>query len=75
MEQVTGRFKAVDDSTGEEYTVLKYRHAKEKRDLDGKISRTFGLPRLALEDGSAVTPIDDKTFKIVHTDVIIRKVD
>ena len=73
MEKETDRFKAVD-GIGEEFTVIEYREVREQRDLEGKISTTYGLPRLALDDGSAVTPIDDELFKIVQTKTIIRRV-
>ena len=53
MEKETDRFKAVD-GIGEEFTVIEYREVREQRDLEGKISTTYGLPRLALDDGSAV---------------------
>ena len=73
MEQETDRFKAVSDD-GEEFTVIVYRTVTEERHLTGGSTR-LGLPRLALADGSTVTPGDDpETFKIVQTHKIIRKV-
>jgi hypothetical protein len=73
MEQETGRFRAVSDD-GEEFVVIEYQRIHEHKDLNGKISITKGLKRLALNDGSGVNRIDPDTFKIVQTDQIIRKI-
>jgi hypothetical protein len=72
MENLVDRFLAVDDD-GKEYTVFEYREIIEDNKLEAGGPR-LGLPRFALDDGSAVTLCDAETFKIVLTDKIIRKV-
>ena len=74
MEHKVARFNARSE-TGKEYIMIKFVEVHENHDLSGKVSKIRGRPRFALEDGSAVMPIDDKTFKIVQTEEIIRKVD
>ena len=74
MEQEEYRFNAQAD-TGEEYIVIRFVEVHESRDLFGRRPLVFETLRYALEDGSAVMPIDDKTFKVVQTEEIIRKVD
>ena len=74
MEHKVARFNARSE-TGKEYIVIRFVEVHENRDLSGKVSKIRGLARYALEDGSAVMLVDDKTFKIVQTEEIIRKVD
>lgn len=72
MENLVDRFMAVDDD-GKEYTVIEYRELIEDNKLEAGGPR-LGFPRFALDDGSAVNQIDAKTFQIIETDKIIRKI-
>ena len=73
MEQETRRFRARSDD-GREFIVIEYEQLHEHRDLSGQTSFTRGLKRLVLSDGSTVVQIDPETFKILQTDVVIRKI-
>ncbi|MDO9586767.1 MAG: hypothetical protein Q8R45_09870 [Brevundimonas sp.] len=73
MEELIDQFEAVSDEGGV-FTVRVYQQVGEFRLLSGEVRETRGAKRLALSDGSPVNWIDEKTFKIVFTDQIIRKV-
>ena len=66
MDREVDRFECIDDD-GNSYTVIEYQEF-----LSGGIP---GMKRLELDDGSAVTTVDDKTFKIIDVAAtVIRKI-
>ena len=73
MEELIDRFEAVSDD-GQQFTVDVYQDVTTTRTLNGAASQIRGLKRVALSDGRDVNRIDEKTFKIVSTDQVIRKV-
>ncbi len=66
------RFTAVDED-GNEFTIICLQTVRESKTLDGKISRTRGLKEYITSFGVPVNAIDSKTFQIVTTNQIIRK--
>jgi len=73
MEELIDEFEAESDE-GEIYTVLTYQRVIETRLLSGEVRESRGAKRFILNDGSPVNWIDEKTFKIVLTDQVIRKI-
>lgn len=70
----TGRFLAKTD-TGKEYIIVQYQEYIDATHLtSSRREEIAGLKRLATSTGLDVTYIDPKTFKIVSTGEIVRKV-
>jgi hypothetical protein len=69
----THRFRVRSDR-GTEYIVIEYQEMISFAHLEDLGSEKPGLKRLATSDGSPVNYIDSKTFKIVSTDEIVRKI-
>jgi hypothetical protein len=59
---------------GEPYKVIEWKHEIGVAS-DGARQVFPGPPEWTLDDGRGVSRIDDETFKIVQTDVIIRKLE
>lgn len=72
-EIVIGRFQVKADS-GKEYTIMEYQAFISAASLDNPRAEIAGLKRLATSTGLDVNYIDPKTFKIVETGEIVRKV-
>lgn len=66
------RFEAVGED-GAIYTVIVYQTVVESRLFSAEGKRTAGPKRLLLLDGSPVNSIDGRTFKVVATGEIIKK--
>ncbi len=73
MEREFERFDAKADD-GSIYTVIGYQQFIEARTVDQPTQWLKGMKHYELDDGSPVNYVDAKTFKIVMTDQIIRKV-
>jgi hypothetical protein len=71
-DEVIDRFEAVGED-GAIYTVFVYQRIVESRFFPREEKQAPGSKQLLLPDGSPVTPIDDKTFKVVSTGEIIKK--
>lgn len=67
------RFIAIDDN-GNEFTIICFQTIIESKTLDGKVSKIKGLKEYLTTSGTPVNAIDSKTFKIVTTNRIVRKV-
>jgi hypothetical protein len=68
-----GRFQCQSDE-GEVFIVIKHQEVESSPRLEGE-GLPRKLPELRLGDGRVVTPLDAKTFYILDTDQIIRKID
>lgn len=64
---------ATESDTGERFIVHEYQEFLEVRTKTG-IDHIPGMKKLQLADGTAVTPIDEDTFKVVPTGVFLRRV-
>lgn len=73
MEKEIERFEAESDD-GTIYTVVIIQEYRDASSMSNPNSWVPGLKRLELLDGSAVNSLDSKTFKVVATDEIIRKI-
>ncbi|NQT05426.1 MAG: hypothetical protein HQ577_05390 [Dehalococcoidia bacterium] len=67
------RFIAKTD-TGKEYTILVYQEFIPAGSFDNPQAEIEGLKSLSTSTGLHVNYIDSKTFKVVETNEIIRKV-
>lgn len=65
-DEVVDRFEAAGED-GAIYTVFVYQRIVESRFFPRGEKQTAGSKQLVLPDGSPVTRIDDKTFKVVST--------
>jgi hypothetical protein len=63
---------AMRGDDGNDYTVHEYQEYLDASTLDGE-DRVPGLKRLVLPDGGRVNHIDDDTYKIVRSGVIVRR--
>ena len=66
---------ACEDDEGAQYEVYVWQRFKMYRPLNGPSSEVPGMKDLRLSNGRHVTPIDERTFKIVDNDVVLRRVD
>jgi hypothetical protein len=73
MEREVERFTAVSDD-GQRHTIIAMQEMIEVNAV-GQHTWIKGLKRMQLPDGSPVNYIDPNTFQIVHTDLIVRKVN
>lgn len=69
----TGRFLAKTD-TGKAYTIIQYQEYISAGSSSDPHAEVEGLKRLSTSTGLHVNHIDPKTFKVVETDEIVRKV-
>lgn len=67
------RFEALGDS-GRLYTVVVWTENVLFRRLSGNSLKLSGPTELTLDDGRDVSPIDDRSFRIVDTDEVLRRV-
>ena len=61
------------DDEGEFYTVIEYTDMIETPSSSVRVIKP-GSKRVELEDGSAVELLDDATFRIVDTGIVVRRV-
>lgn len=73
MEREIERFHARTDS-GKQYTIIAYQNMISVATFDSPRAEVPGMKRLVTLEGLAVNYIDPKTFKIVVTNEIVRKV-
>lgn len=73
QEREIGRHLAVGED-GTEYEVIEIQEFDMRRTINGTLTRMDGFKRLELEDGSLCNRKDAKTFEIVLTGEIIRKI-
>jgi hypothetical protein len=73
VERELGRFQTKTES-GDVYAVVEMQEFVVRRTVNGAWIRIDGLKRLELEDGSLVNCIDPKTYQIVSTGEMLRKV-
>ena len=71
MERVIATHRMQDDF-GNVYAVDEIQEYVDAEDLNGP-NWLEGMKRLELEDGSAVNFVDENTFEIVSTGVLIRR--
>jgi len=72
-ETETCRFLAKTDS-GKEYTIVEYQEYVTSGSFDNPQSETATLKSFSTSTGLLVNRIDSKTFQIVETNEIVRKV-
>jgi len=73
MMHETDRFEVVGES-GQHYFIVESRDMLTTNPLSGNPRRRYGPADYRLSDGRHVNWIDDKTFQILDTKEIIRKV-
>lgn len=69
----TDRFLVKTD-TGKEYTIVQYQEYISAASFDDPQAEVEGLKRLSTSTGLDVNYIDSKTFKVVETNEVVRKV-
>lgn len=67
-----GEFQAKDEF-GNTYTVNEYQELIEARSFNQPTEWLEGMKILELDDGSKVNFLDDRTFQIVSTNTILRR--
>ena len=73
MREEIDRIACVGDD-GESYTVIMYQRYKQFRGFDGN-SWVPGMKEAELPNGDPVNYIDDNTFKIVLSDVVLQRLE
>ncbi len=71
--QESDRFLAKTDN-GKEYIIIQYQEYIDVSSHDNPNDEIEGLKSLRTDDGLHVNVIDSKTFKVVETNELIRKV-
>jgi len=71
-EEVIGKFKAVDDETGDVHRVFVYQNFIEHK-TKGGTQDVPGQKRFATSTGLSLNRIDRETFEIVQTGQRLRK--
>lgn len=71
-ERETDRFLVKTDD-GKEYTIIQYQEYISTSSFDNPHGEVEGLKSLSTSTGLHVNYIDPKTFKIVETNEIVRK--
>jgi hypothetical protein len=64
---------AAQDDKGNVYTIIEYEEHRSFVDLQGHRTDFKTEVSWQLDDGRSVTRVNPETFKIVETDVVIRK--
>lgn len=68
-----GSFLARTDS-GKEYTIIEYQEAVSAPSFDAPTGKVAGLCTYLTSTGLDVSQIDAKTFKVIQTNELVRKV-
>jgi len=73
MRKEIARYECEDDNLNE-YTVVEYQHFSTWQPVKGPAKEVPGALEYFLSDGRDVDPLDDNTFRIVNSGLVIRKI-